>query len=754
VSHWLTSEGFSIVRQDDNHLAVFAQGTVAQIQAAFQTTFARVTSEGSDYTSAVSAPSVPTTISSLIIGINGLQPHILMHKHLVAKSSLTGTNPPYLPSQIAQAYNASPLYSSSITGAGQTIAIAIDTFPKSSDLTSYWSTYGVNQSINNISFIQVVSGTLASPSGEETLDTEWASSIAPGAKVRVYAARTLTSSHLDRVYQQIYSDVINHPSYGIHQMSMSYGGGETYTTSSQVQTDDQYFAELASAGVTVFASSGDGGSTPGSGAAGDETGPLQVENPASDPNVTGVGGTSLTLNSNGSESTEVVWNNGSGAPGGGTSIYFSRPSWQTGTGVPSGSYRLVPDIACPADPNYGAAVILNGSQVQYGGTSWSSPTWAGFCALLNQYRANAGLAALGQFQPYIYPLIGTSNFRDITSGSNATANSNGLYSATTGYDEATGIGVPNIQLLAQTLTPVAPSITSSAPPGGTVGTAYSFTYTASGSPTPTFSVSAGNLPTNLTLSSTGVLSGTPTTGGVFTGTVTASNNINPAATQNFSITITQAPAITDGPPPSSTTINTAYTNYFTYTATGYPAPTFSVSSGSLPTGMSLDSASGIISGTPNATGVFTGTVTAHNGIGSDATQNFTITVNQAPAITSNPPPSSGTIDSAYSFTYTATGYPAPTFSVTSGSLPGGLSLSSSGTISGTPDVAGVFTGTITATNGVGTVATQNFTITIVDNTPATDTPTLPPWGVATLAALLLAAASRLLPGLEKSENRF
>jgi kumamolisin len=464
VADWLTSQGFVITRQNTDHLAVFARGTVGQIRQGMQVGFGRVSQEGKTYTSAVTAPSLPASLSAPVLGVNGLQPHIRPHKHAIIRpASLTNTNPPFLPSQIAQAYDATGLYNSNITGSGQAIAIIIDTFPATSDLTSFWKTYGINQSLNNITFIQVISGTLPATSGEETLDTEWSSSIAPGVKVRVYAAVSLSNVNLDQAYEQVYTDVTTHPQLGIHQMSMSYGEGETYTTLSQVQTDDQYFAELAGVGVTVFASAGDGGSTPGSGSAGDETGPLQVESPASDPYVTGVGGTSLTLNTNGSESSEAVWNNlgqstNYGATGGGTSEYFYRPSWQTGTGVPAGTMRTVPDVASPADPNTGAVVVFQGAQEEFGGTSWSSPTWAGYCALINQARANAGLSSLGLLGPQIYPLIGTANFRDITSGNNATANSGGLYSAGVGYDPCTGVGVPLVQTLSQTLvgTPTQP----------------------------------------------------------------------------------------------------------------------------------------------------------------------------------------------------------------------------------------------------------------------------------------------------------
>jgi hypothetical protein len=106
--------------------------------------------------------------------------------------------------------------------------------------------------------------------------------------------------------------------------------------------------------------------------------------------VTSVGGTSLTLNASGAASSETVWNNDSGASGGGASVYFNRPYWQAGNGV-SGSARLVPDVASAADPYTGAVMILGGTQTIIGGTSWSSPTWAGFCALINQDRSNHSL---------------------------------------------------------------------------------------------------------------------------------------------------------------------------------------------------------------------------------------------------------------------------------------------------------------------------------------------------------------------------
>jgi kumamolisin len=444
VAGWLSGQGFTITLTDPNRLAIFASGPVWQVSQAFQVNFARVLFENTEYTSAISPPGVPASLAPVILGINGLQPHIHAHKHAQlqpVQNAPASIAPPFLPSEIKHVYNADGL---SQTGAGQKIGIVIDTFPATSDLTTFWSDCGISQSLGNIEFIQVVSGTLPAPSGEETLDVEWSSAIASGAKVRVYATTDLSLVHIDQAYARIVSDLPSQPA--LHEVSLSYGLGETYTTASQVQTDDNYFAELASGGVTVFVSSGDGGSRPGTGGQ-PNSGPVQVETPASDPNVTAVGGTTLDVNSStGNVTSESAWSDG----GGGKSIYFNRPSWQTGTGVPSGSTRLVPDVASVADPNTGGFLIFGGSEYEVGGTSWSAPTWAGFGALINQARANVGLGSLGLLGPRIYPLLGSTNFRDITTGSNG---SGGVYNAGVGYDLCTGIGVPDMANLLPTLSP-------------------------------------------------------------------------------------------------------------------------------------------------------------------------------------------------------------------------------------------------------------------------------------------------------------
>jgi kumamolisin len=453
VADWLTSQGFAVVPPDKINLSVFASGSVTQIERAFGTKFARVTFGGVEFSSAQIAPSLPASIAGQVLGINGLQPylHPKFHSNIAPAQpkQLINNLPPYTVGEIAKAYNANGL---SVNGSGQKIAIVIDTFPASSDLTLFWQNNSIAQSLSNIEEVQVVSGTLPSPTGEETLDVEWSSGMASGAKVRVYATTDLGFAHLDEAYQAIINDLPSQPT--LHQVSLSYGLGETYESTNQMETDAQYFASLAGSGVTVFVSSGDGGSSPGTGGFEDNTGPVQVECPANDPNVTSVGGTSIYLNSStGAVSNEAAWSFG----GGGSSQFFARPKWQTGAGVPAGSFRTVPDVALAADINTGGYLVLNGQVYTVGGTSWGAPTWAGFCASINQARANLGEPSAGLLGPSIYPLNGTHSFRAITTGSNG---ANGIYNAGPAYNLCAGLGVPDLANLIQALSAPLPGNTA------------------------------------------------------------------------------------------------------------------------------------------------------------------------------------------------------------------------------------------------------------------------------------------------------
>jgi kumamolisin len=316
--------------------------------------------------------------------------------------------------------------------------------PLTKDLKAFWARNGftgTSASPKRVTKINVGGTTLPPAEGEETLDVQWSSGIAPGAHIRVYAAGSLRFVDLDQALDRIVADLPRYP--GLRQLSISLGLGETFLggPGGEVAAQHQKFLKLAAAGVNVFVSSGDAGSNP-DGSGHGSSGPLQVEYEASDPVVIGVGGTSLDLSPAGAVTSETAWT----GSGGGVSSLFARPAWQTGPGVPAGDKRLVPDVSAAADPNTGALVILHGHDNQIGGTSWSAPVWAGICALLNEARVTAGKPAHGYLAPLLYPLAGTDCFRDITSGSN------GAYRSAAGYDQVTGLGSPHVGNLIERLT--------------------------------------------------------------------------------------------------------------------------------------------------------------------------------------------------------------------------------------------------------------------------------------------------------------
>jgi parallel beta-helix repeat protein len=282
--------------------------------------------------------------------------------------------------------------------------------------------------------------------------------------------------------------------------------------------------------------------------------------------------------------------------------------------------------------------------------------------------------------------------------------------------------LPGLSAVTFTLTVnQAPVITSADNTTFTVGSAGSFTVTtASGTyPAATFS-ETGALPSGVTFSSGGILSGTPAagSGGVYSIVIDATNGVSPDSIQNFTLTVDQAPAITSD---NNTTFTAGSTGSFTVmTASGtYPNATFS-ETGNLPVGV-IFSSSGVLSGTPGpgTGGVYSIVIDATNGISPDGTQNFTLTVDQAPVITSANN-TTFVVGNPGSFTVTtASGtYPAATYSET-GSLPAGVTFSSGGVLSGTPaaGTSGVYNIVISASNeeddyeGNGG-ATQEFTLTV------------------------------------------
>ncbi len=262
------------------------------------------------------------------------------------------------------------------------------------------------------------------------------------------------------------------------------------------------------------------------------------------------------------------------------------------------------------------------------------------------------------------------------------------------------------------------SVTTSSLPGGTVGQAYSHAVAAAGGKSPySWSVSSGSLPPGLTLDpATGAVSGTPTSAGSFGFTVQATDSGAPARTASKSLSISVAAqlAITTSALPDAA-VGQAYSQTLAATG-GTPPYTWSVASGSLPPGLSLSSAGGVVSGTPSSAGTYTFTAQVTDGT-QTATRSLSITVASGP-----PPPLTITTASplpqahwrvSYSTSLAASGGTAPySWSRTAGSLPPGLSLATSGVISGRPTKQGSYSFTARVTDGGGASATKTFTLTV------------------------------------------
>ena len=267
----------------------------------------------------------------------------------------------------------------------------------------------------------------------------------------------------------------------------------------------------------------------------------------------------------------------------------------------------------------------------------------------------------------------------------------------------------------------APGITSRRAATFTVGQAGTFTVTSTGVPNATLS-EKGTLPSGVTFTDNGdgtaTLAGTPTTGGTYPFTITATNGVSPDATQNFTLRVNAAACqITSS---KGTTFTVGQPGTYTVTTTGYPLCQLS-EKGALPSGVTFtDNRDGTatLAGTPapGSAVPYPFTITATNGVNPDATQAFTLTVNQAPAITS-PAGTTFTTGQTGTFTVTTSGVPNSTLSET-GALPTGVTFTDNkngtATLAGIPGASsgGTYPFTITATNGVNPAATQPFILTV------------------------------------------
>ncbi len=465
VTAFLRSQGLTVTNVSSNNLLINAAGTVAQAQQAFHTQINTYRLGSRVFYANAVAPSVPGSISSLIAAINGLDDST-QYSPLYQRANAQFTRPTkqtvpmagpasgYAPKDLIGAYDAAPLQNAGLLGDRQTIALfELDGYQQS-DIEQYFHYYNLgNPSINNV-LVDGFNGSAGMSAVEVELDIEIAAALAPHANQLVYEGPNTTQGMND-IYNKIVTDN------KAQIVSISWGLCENSSGPGELQTLDNIFKQGAAQGMSFFAAAGD------SGAFDCQDTNLAVDSPASDPYVTGVGGTHLQIN-NGTYGSESVWSNpnsithgpkGAGG-GGGLSNTFKKLSWQNGPGVQnqySNGYREVPDVTANADPTTGYAIYCTVTNagcpptgwLDVGGTSAATPLWAASVALINQYVQSQNESRIGFANPMLYKLFDIQEqypaFHDITSGNNL------YYPATNNYDLASGMGSPDVYNLARDL---------------------------------------------------------------------------------------------------------------------------------------------------------------------------------------------------------------------------------------------------------------------------------------------------------------
>jgi hypothetical protein len=631
VRRALRADGLSVVKTYANGLSIIVAGNAATLEHAFATRLAQVrTADGRRTVVNTTTPTLPASFGhdvQAVLGLNGLADpspvglaghRALRGAHRASTDArahvATGGPQPcaaataaaaplpsgqsavpyfgYTADMMAAAYGVQALYAEGDFGQGQTVAVYEQESLNPADIATYQSCYGTNAAvtIRNVDTPDPVD-TGGDGDGEASLDVEQIIGMAPQASVIVYAASQSDINGEGELLSAIASQD------AAKVVSISYGVCEAEIGQAGAQYEATVYQEMAAQGQSVFASSGDQGSEECSPPGGDDTTSLAVADPASQPDVTAVGGTSLYSGSatsavpwNGSNAlTEGIWNSGTfqqegqtvgAATTGGLSSLWTMPAFQSSAAAalgvvnsftPTGSCgasacREVPDVSADGDPSTAPVIYADpnadgtggSSWLTYGGTSAAAPLWAGFAALTNVQSNCRGLS-VGDINPSLYALAGANYagyFRDVTAPSAFTAATSndttgahpGIYPVTAGYDLATGLGTPLMQNLAPALCALrAPVYTVSVANPGTVraliGAKASLQITGADSGGAALAYSASGLPAGLAIgATTGTITGTPTKTGRYAVTVAAEDFASNAASMQFTLVVVQPSA--------------------------------------------------------------------------------------------------------------------------------------------------------------------------------------------------------------------
>ena len=463
ITGWMQSQGFDIISVARGRRFIAFNATAQQVQTALKTEIHHFRVNGELHFANTTEPSVPQAIQPLVLGIMGLDdflPKPAVHAKAV-KPNYTGTSGyAVTPGDLAIIYNVVPIYQAGYTGEGQAIAVIGQSNVQLSDIASFQGDFALPSNPPQLMLVPGATdpGYVSGDEGESDLDLEYAGGMAFGAQLLFVYSPSVIMSVSYAIDQQV-APVI----------SYSYAGCEPNVSKVTAQALQSLAQQANAEGITWVASSGDDGAAMCDTTAATHGAAVSVI--AALPEVTGVGGTMFSANGsnywsyqnnqNGSSALsyipETVWNESTiselSASGGGYSIFYTRPDWQIGLGVPPGTARGVPDVSLTAAHNDDPyAVIEAGKAELIGGTSAAAPTFAGIVVLLNEYLGTYGL---GNINPSLYWMAQTNTqvFHDIINGGNFVPcqagspncgpDNNFGYSAGPGWDPASGLGSVN-----------------------------------------------------------------------------------------------------------------------------------------------------------------------------------------------------------------------------------------------------------------------------------------------------------------------
>jgi subtilase family serine protease len=575
VEAWLEQQGFSIDSIGRSQTMIRFSGTAGQVELAFQTQMHYYTVAGEKHFAPSTELTIPSALVPVVTAIRNLddfRPRPMIQRSRVRQanpaftSSVSG-NVYFAPGDIKVAYGVSSLVNAGTTGAGQSVVAVGQSSIVNSDIENFETAAGLT--VKDPTQVLVPgSGTPATFSGDEgesDLDIEWSGGMAPGAAIFfVYTGSNTNFGIYDSITYAVDEKIGN-------IISVSYGSCEPELSATNATALDTVFQQAATQGQSIVAASGDAGSS-GCYVSPTTTNPtlaaqeaLAVSYPASSQYVTGVGGTEITSASDtagnqyweakGSSDEitsllayipEVAWNDDAAAitagatslsaTGGGIStLYTKSPTWQAGVpGIPATPGRYVPDVSFYASPDLPGYLFCTSDTSDWntgqtasctsgfrdsstqdltvaGGTSFSTPIFAGMVAILNQDKGY--VSGQGLLNPTLYSLAANSTtyaaaFNDITTGNNecpssagssyCSTASEGSYTTGTGYDPVTGLGSVNLSALAaawpastSTLigTTTTVSATTTTPASGANDTITITVASSTGSTTPTGSIS-------------------------------------------------------------------------------------------------------------------------------------------------------------------------------------------------------------------------------------------------------------------------